>query len=111
MKRLLAFLARRRHEGPWYFLLCVPVLIGAVIALAWPRLHDLRLRYDYLSLRKQQDRLLRENRRLRLARAKLRSLTHIEEIARRDLGLTDPKAGQVIWVEAPGLAEVQGGQR
>ncbi|MFQ5912722.1 MAG: cell division protein FtsL [Nitrospinota bacterium] len=110
MNRLLAFLARRPHEGPWYYLLCVPVLTAAVVALAWPRLHDLRLRYEYRSLRAQQEQLLRENRRLRLERAKLQSLSRIEAIARRGLGLADPKAGQVFWVDSPAIVKVPGGQ-
>lgn len=111
MKRLLAFLARRPREGPcWRYLLCVPVLTAAGVALAWPRLHDLRLRYDFRALLAQQEELVRQNQRLRLERASLRSLARIEEIARRDLGLTDPRDGQVVWVEASGLAKT-GGER
>ena len=96
--------ARGRMAGRWRCLLCLPVLAAAVVALAWPRLYDLRLRYEFRSLRAEQDRRVRENRRLRLKNAELRSITRIEEIARRDLGLIDPAKGQTLWVEAPGLA-------
>ncbi|MFQ5694286.1 MAG: cell division protein FtsL [Nitrospinota bacterium] len=111
MKRLFAFLARRENEGPWFYLLSVPVLTAAAVALAWPRLDVLRLRYEFRSLRAQQEKLLRQNRRLRLERATLRSLTRIEEIARRDLGLTEPSKGQVLWVKAPRPGKTSGGGR
>lgn len=94
------FLRRRRQDGRWYVLVCVPILAAAAVSLAWPRLHDLRLRYEYRSLRVQQTELLRENRRLRLIRARLQSLRRIEAIARERLGLIDPKPGQIIWVRA-----------
>jgi cell division protein FtsL len=99
--------ARERMEGSWRYLLCLPVLAAAVIALAWPRLYDLRLRYEFRSLRAEQDRRVRENRRLRLKNAELRSLARIETIARRDLGLIDPAQRQILWVEAPSLARVR----
>lgn len=111
MNKLWAFLARRSHEGPGFYLLCVPVLTAVGVALAWPRLHDLRLRYEYRSLRARQDRLLRENRSLRLLRAKLRALSRVEEIARRDLGMAEPEKGQWVWVKARGLAGTQGDRR
>ena len=105
------FLTRRGQDGRWYVLVCVPILAAAAVALAWPRLHDLRLRYEYRSLRVQQTELLRENRRLRLTRARLQSLRRIEAVARERLGLTDPKPGQVIWVRAQRQADSDGMER
>ena len=100
-------LPRPARAGSWRYLLCLPVLAAAVIALAWPRLYDLRLRYEFHSLRAEQDRRVRENRRLRLKNAELRSLARIETIARRELGLIDPAQRQILWVEAPSLARVR----
>ncbi len=108
MKRLIIFLSKRSHEGPLYYLLCVPVLAAVAVAFAWPRLHDIRLRYEYRTLRAQQMALLRKNRSLHLEREELRSLVRIERIARKDLGLSDPEKGQVVWVIAPALAHNQG---
>jgi cell division protein FtsL len=108
LKRLLTFLSKRQHEGPLYYLLCVPVLAAVAVAFAWPRLHDIRLRYEYRALRAQQINLLRKNRSLHLQREKLRSLVRIEKLAREDLGLSDPQKGQVVWVIAPALADNQG---
>ena len=110
MKRLLSFLTKRPHEGPLYYLFCVPVLAGVAVAFAWPRLHDIRLRYEYRSLRVQQTTLLRANRALHLQLEKLRSLSRIEKIAREDLGLSDPVKGQVVWVIAPTLVKDAGVQ-
>ena len=95
------------RKGRWRYLLCLPVLAAAVIALAWPRLYDLRLRYEIRSLRAAQDRRVRENRRLRLKNAEFRSIARIETIARRDLGLIDPAQRQTLWVEVPSLAPVR----
>ena len=46
---------------------------------------------------------MRENHRLRLKNAELRSLARIEAIAHRDLGLIEPAKRQTIWVEASRL--------
>ncbi|MFQ5693639.1 MAG: cell division protein FtsL [Nitrospinota bacterium] len=111
MRGLATLLVRRGDKGPWHYLLCVPVLIASLVALAWPRLHVLQLRYELNSLQTKRDRLLGQNRRRRLERASLRSLSRIEAIARRDLGLVDPQPGQVVWVKVRGLGRGQGGRR
>ena len=102
------FLAWHDLGARWYFWVCAPVLAAAAITLAWPRLHDIRLRYEYRSLRVQQAKLFTENRRLRLSRAKLQSLVRIEAIARERLGLIDPKPEQVIWIQTKTLANSNG---
>ncbi len=102
------FLAWQETGTRWYFLVCAPVLAAAAITLAWPRLHDIRLRYEYQSLRIQQAKLIAENRSLRLSRAKLQSLVRIEAIARERLGLIDPKPEQVIWIKTKTLADSNG---
>jgi hypothetical protein len=50
---------------------------------------------------KERERLLEENRKLRLEKAALESLRRVETIARRDLGFVTPAPENVVVVEKP----------
>jgi hypothetical protein len=50
---------------------------------------------------RQRERLLEENRKLRLEKATLQNLRRVETIATRELGLQSPPASKVIVIERP----------
>ncbi len=58
----------------------------------------LRLSYETSALRAEHDRLLEEQRRLRMRRAELESLEAIEAWALDQQGLTRPSPGQVVVI-------------
>jgi cell division protein FtsL len=52
-------------------------------------------------LARERERLLEENRKLRLEKATLESLRRVEAIATRELGLVTPPPERVVVVEQP----------
>ena len=50
---------------------------------------------------REKERLLEENRKLRLEKAALENLHRVETIARRDLGLVTPAPDSLVVVEKP----------
>ena len=82
-------------------LVLVAALVGALVLYAWP---NLELRQADLSkerLSRQRERLLEENRKLRLERAALENLKRVESIATKELGMRVPAPEDVIVVEEP----------
>ena len=79
----------------------VAALVGALVLYAWP---NLELRQADLSkerLSRQRERLLEENRKLRLERAALENLKRVESIAVKELGMRVPAPENVIVVDEP----------
>ena len=69
----------------------------------WLRIEGLRIGYSLSQATSEQRTLLGENERLRLEVATLEAPARIERIARKDLGMRPPEAGEVIVVrEAAG---------
>jgi cell division protein FtsL len=68
------------------------------MAFAWPHLQTVRLGYDLHRLQLERSQLAQLNAELKVERAALRSPVRIEEVARKELGLVDPRPGQFIWV-------------
>lgn len=66
---------------------------------------SLKLVYELNAVRAEQDRLIEEERRLSLERARLESLERIERWAERKHGLTRPAPGGVVVVRAPEPAQ------
>ena len=62
----------------------------------------LEISYQVGAVAEERDRLLEEERRLRVERARLESLARIERWALRDRGLVRPEIDDVVVVEAPG---------
>ena len=62
-------------------------------------LDDTTLAHEHMS--KERERLLEENRKLRLEKAALENLHRVETIARRDLGLVTPAPEKLVVVEKP----------
>jgi cell division protein FtsL len=74
------------------------VLLG-VLFYVWQHIQVVRLGYEIEQLQGERIALLRREKELRVDLARLKSLRRVEEIARRQLGLTTPVSGQVITVE------------
>lgn len=71
------------------------LLVLACIVHVWVRLQVIRVGYDLSAARNLQLRLDHERRELEIELATLRDPARIEEVARR-LGMTAPRAGQVV---------------
>jgi cell division protein FtsL len=86
-------------------LLGLLVLVGLVVAglvlYAWPHFAVRETGNASNRLSQERDRLLEENRKLRLEKASLCELSRVERIATRKLGLEVPTPDQVIVVERP----------
>jgi cell division protein FtsL len=52
-------------------------------------------------MERERERLIEENRKLRLERSTLQNLRRVETIATRDLGLATPAPERVVVVEKP----------
>jgi cell division protein FtsL len=87
-------------------------LVAAVALLyAWQHFACIQLRYQLESLKSQRAQAAELNQELKLEVAGLRDPSRIDQIARRQLGLTAPAAGQVTPFETPSeavLAEIRG---
>lgn len=79
------------------------LLGGAVLVVilfyVWQHIQVVRLGYQVESLMGERAGLLRQQKELRVDVARLKSLRRVEEMARRELGLTSAKPGQVITLE------------
>jgi cell division protein FtsL len=79
----------------------VLILIGLFVAYGWPRAALRDTGSSVGKLQREQEKLLEENRELRLERATLQDLRRIEAIAVGSLDLHPPAAVNVIVVERP----------
>ena len=78
------------------------ILIALVVLLyAWQHFEYIQLRYKLEAIKAQQSQAIELNQELKLEVAGLRAPSRIDEIARRQLGLTAPVAGQVAPFESP----------
>ena len=79
----------------------VMVLLGLFVVYGWPRaiLRDTGSAAG--RLQREQDRLLEENRELKLEKASLQDLKRVQTIAGDSLGLRSPTPGNVVIVERP----------
>ncbi len=92
-------------------LLALGGLVAAVALLyAWQHFACIQLSYQLESLKSQRAQAAELNQELRLEVAGLRAPSRIDQIARRQLGLTAPAADQIAPFETPSegvLAEVR----
>ena len=79
----------------------VLVLIALFAAYGWPRAALRDTGSTAGKLQREQEKLLEENRELRLERAALQDLKRVETIAHESLGLRSPQSSDVIVVERP----------
>lgn len=86
-------------------LLALGGLVACVALLyAWQHFACIQLRYQLEALKQQRAQAVELNRELKLEVAGLRAPSRIDEIARRQLGLTVPADGQVAPFEVSGDA-------
>lgn len=79
----------------------VLILIALFVAYGWPRAALRDTGSTAGKLQREQEKLLEENRELRLERAALQDLKRVETIAHESLGLRSPQSSDVIVVERP----------
>jgi cell division protein FtsL len=89
--------ARGREMKQFGFALCCLFLL--VMTYAFQHFKAIEYGYKIESLKSQRDRLVDDNRDLRLQDASLRDPARIDTLARR-MGLQSPQAGQVIRMDS-----------
>jgi cell division protein FtsL len=89
----------RANRDLWLLLLLVSALVGGILLYAWPHLQLRRSGVAAEQASRERDRLVEENRKLRLEKASLENLRRVESIATRDLGLEAPPADRQVVVE------------
>jgi cell division protein FtsL len=80
-------------------ILLVSVLAVGLGIYAWPALEIQRAGQAGALLDREKQRLIEENRKLRLEKAALESLRRVEQLATRELGLKPPTPEQSVVVE------------
>lgn len=73
-------------------------IIGAFFYM-WPHHQMIKISYTYQGLMAKYQRLLQENRVLRLELASISSLDRIERVAKEKMGFSFPKDGQIVFVK------------
>jgi cell division protein FtsL len=91
----------RSSRDLWLLLLLVGTLAGGMVLYAWPHFELRQLGLERQQMQQDRERLIEENRKLRLEKATLENLRRIETIAVRDLGLRPPRPQQLLVVEKP----------
>ena len=99
----------RSSRDLWLLLLLAAALVSGLVLYAWPSLEIRQTTLAREQMSKERERLLEENRKLRLEKAALENLHRVETIARRDLGLATPAPEKLVVVEKP--KEVPAGAR
>jgi cell division protein FtsL len=77
------------------------ILIGLFVAYGWPRAVLRDTGSTAGKLQREQEKLLEQNRELRLEKAALQDLKRVQTIANESLKLRAPNAKDVIIVERP----------
>ena len=91
----------RASRDLWTLLILVAALVAGLVLYAWPNLQLRQAANAKEELSRERERLLEQNRKLRLEKAALEDLRRVETIATRELGLRRPPAEAVIVVERP----------
>jgi cell division protein FtsL len=99
----------RSSRDLFWLLALVAVLVGGLTLYAWPHFQLRQTSQATEQMARERERLIEENRKLRLEKATLENLRRVETIAVRDLGLAPPAPERVVVVESPD--DVQGGAR
>ena len=99
--RVVREVDRRAHRDLWVLLLVVGVLVVGAGLYAWPHLQHRQTTMETERMNRERERLIEENRKLRLEKAALENLRRVETIAVKDLGMTPPEPSRTIVVEVP----------
>jgi cell division protein FtsL len=85
----------------WLLVLLVGGLVGGLVLYAWPHLQLRQTGQATAEMSRERERLVEENRKLRLEKAVLEDLSRVEGIAVRQLKLEAPPADRVVIIEKP----------
>jgi cell division protein FtsL len=98
-RRWLAARSARECIGPLgrALILAIPVVLAALF-LVWTRVTTVRLGYELSKAVEVHERLLEENRGLRVEVATLEAPSRLKRLARSEYGLEKPKSEQVIEI-------------
>jgi cell division protein FtsL len=91
----------RSSREIWLLIFLVASLVGGLVLYAWPALQIRNSGMTAVQLSREKERLLEENRKLRLEKAALENLRRVETIAERELGLVPPAPESTVVVEPP----------
>lgn len=91
----------RSSRDLWWLLVLVAAMVGGLVLYAWPHLQVREVDRLSQELSRERERLVEENRKLRLEKASLENLRRVEAIATRDLGLRSPAPENLVVVERP----------
>ena len=91
----------RASRNLWLLLLLVGGLVGGVALYAWPRVQALHLDTQMQQSQAQMERLVEENRKLRLEKATYEALEIVQDKATRQLGLVVPAPDRLHVIERP----------
>lgn len=94
----------RSHRDLVVLFLLAVLLVAGLGLYAWPHLQLRHAGIEADQLAKDRDRLLEENRKLRLEKAALEDLRRVETIATERLQLQAPPPENVVVVETPRAA-------
>ena len=72
------------------------LFMGSSISYVWSNFEKTQIGYDLSHVKKEEMKLREANRKLRLEIATLKSPQKLEEVARKHLGLRQPKSEQII---------------
>ena len=91
----------RSFRDLFSLLVLVAVLVVGLVLYAWPHLEIRQTGMATERMNREKERLIEQNRKLRLEKATLENLRRVESIARRELGMETPAPERVIVVERP----------
>ncbi len=77
-------------------LIVASVLIFSSLFYVWSQVKIVNLGYEISQSNKEKNELLQLNKKLKLEIASLTSPYHVEDIAKKELRLTSPKANQLV---------------
>ena len=82
-------------------LVLVAVLVVGLVLYAWPHLQVRQTSVQTERMNREKEKLIEQNRQLRLERAALQNLRRVETIATRQRGMSSPPPERLIVVERP----------
>jgi cell division protein FtsL len=91
----------RSSRDLWWLVAVVATLVSGLVLYAWPHLQVREVDGARVRMSRERERLVEENRKLRLEKASLENLRRVEQIAIRDLGLRPPAPEKLVVVERP----------
>jgi cell division protein FtsL len=91
----------RLSRDLWLLVFLVGALVAGLVLYAWPHLALRQTGLETAEMARERERLVEENRKLRLEKAALEDLRRVEAIAARHLHLVAPPAERVVMIEKP----------